>query len=270
MNVSDDTRVCMIGVFDSDKKSRARVPTPEEVEEKMQPVKHLLEYSTQLATRYQFGGRIPWSRFIQRKVDRKRSARERRKAAKEREKQGLPPLPTRPVKLGVAGKLKKARTEDIQRRAALEPPVPPRVKTEEQLEKEAKKKAKAEKKRVKAEKKAIKLAKSRKKLLPPVPKAKFDCSRVMSDLELLVTGQAVTMDNDLLGICFVNFSKILRPGECATRWFPLTAVPGEDGDFVAFDSDDSDDDSELGVGSLAARRVKGAGRKVAGGVRKVK
>ena len=128
--------------------------TPEEVEEKMQPVKHLLEYSTQLATRYQFGGRIPWSRFIQRKVDRKRSARERRKAAKEREKQGLPPLPTRPVKLGVAGKLKKARTEDIQRRAALEPPVPPRVKTEEQLEKEAKKKAKAEKKRVKAEKKA--------------------------------------------------------------------------------------------------------------------
>ena len=270
MNVSDDTRVCMIGVFDSDKKSRARVPTPEEVEEKMQPVKHLLEYSTQLATRYQFGGRIPWSRFIQRKVDRKRSARERRKAAKEREKQGLPPLPTRPVKLGVAGKLKKARTEDIQRRAALEPPVPPRVKTEEQLEKEAKKKAKAEKKRVKAEKKAIKLAKSRKKLLPPVPKAKFDGSRVMSDLELLVTGQAVTMDNDLLGICFVNFSKILRPGECATRWFPLTAVPGEDGDFVAFDSDDSDDDSELGVGSLAARRVKGAGRKVAGGVRKVK
>jgi hypothetical protein len=113
----------MIGVFDSDKKSRARVPTPKEVEEKMQPVKHLLEYSTQLATRYQFGGRIPWSRFIQRKVDRKRSARERRKAAKEREKQGLPPLPTRPVKLGVAGKLKKARTEDIQRRAALEPPV---------------------------------------------------------------------------------------------------------------------------------------------------
>jgi hypothetical protein len=144
MNESDDTRVCMIGVFDSDKKSRARVPTPKQVEEKMKPVRHLLEYSTHLATRYQFGGRIPWTRFLQRKVDRKIEAQRKRKAAQEREKQGLPPLPTRPVKLGVSGKLKKARTEDIQRRAALEPPVPPRVKTEEQLEKEAKKKVRGE------------------------------------------------------------------------------------------------------------------------------
>ena len=114
--------------------------------------------------------------------------------------------------------LSEAKKRDIERRAALELPLPPRIMSPEQIEKEKKKAAKAAKKAEKARKKAEKDAKKAQKAASKRSLKKSDSmeeqldpDRVVSDVEQCIINETVTLSNDLLGMCHVGFKRLLGP-----------------------------------------------------------
>lgn len=203
----------MIAVFDSDGATLvSKAVDPKKVRENIRPVKHFHYRSLELAERFQLGFTdIPWDPIFHKYVF-----------------ATAPPGKAPSLSTQMGRKLAKAREMDISRRAAKEPPLPPRLKTEAQLKKEEgeAKKALAKAAAKKPHKKATSL-KSSLKQDTTKNLASFNLHRVVSDVEQCIINQTVVADNELLGMTLVDFKGILEPGKSTTMWFAMDGCPSE-------------------------------------------
>jgi len=55
----------------------------------------------------------------------------------------------------------------------------------------------------------------------------LDPDRVVSDVEQCIINETVTLSNDLLGMCHVDFKRLLRPGQRKTVWLRLEGGPSD-------------------------------------------
>ena len=224
MNDVEDAGEILIAVFDRDPKSTTRGDIdPEKVRQRIKPVKHLHLRSLEHAERFSMHvTNIPW------RVKRRREGAGGSKSGDSATRRS----PRLESESGAhAGpktmreRLERARANDIARRAAAEPPVPPRVLTEAQRRREEARAAKEKKEA----KKAAKRAATSKNLRSDTRKnlAAFNPNRVVSDVEQCVVNNSVARQNDLLGMVFVDFKALLEPGKSKTLWLPLEGGPAE-------------------------------------------
>ena len=254
-----DAGALMIAVFDSDAKPTVvKAIDPARLRRKMTPVTRQHLKSLPHAERFHMrADDIPFNGTVAKKA---------KEAAEKNAIQNGTMSPKDIAKLekkaktkadkkakSVGKMLSEAKKADIAARAAREPPLPPRVKTPEQIEKEAKKAAKAEKKAAKAAKKAEKdakkLEKKEKKLkktdsMETKTKETLDPDRVVSDVEQCVINETVTLSNDLLGMCHVDFKRLLKPGQRKTVWLRLEGGPGDQKRAAAGEMDLEDPDKD--------------------------
>lgn len=235
-----DADVLMVAVFDLDAKPTvAKAIDPARLRRKMAPVMRHHAKSLPHAERFHMRvDDIPFHGTVAAKAKAAAEARaiedgtmsktDVRKLEKKARKKA-------DKKANSVGKLlSEAKKRDIERRAALEPPLPPRIMSPEQIEKEKKKAAKAAKKAEKARKKAEKDAKKAQKAASKRSLKKSDSmeeqldpDRVVSDVEQCIINETVTLSNDLLGMCHVDFKRLLRPGQRKTVWLRLEGGPSD-------------------------------------------
>lgn len=236
-----DADVLMVAVFDSDAKPTvAKAIDPARLRRKMAPVMRHHAKSLPHAERFHMRvDDIPFHGTVAAKAKAAAEARaiedgtmsktEVRKLEKKAQKKAN-------KKANSVGKLlSEAKKRDIERRAALEPPLPPRILSPQQIEKAKKKAAKDAKKAEKARKKAEKDAKKAQKAASKrslkksdsMEEEQLDPDRVVSDVEQCIINETVTLSNDLLGMCHVDFKRLLRPGQRKTVWLRLEGGPSD-------------------------------------------
>lgn len=236
-----DADVLMVAVFDSDAKPTvAKAIDPARLRRKMAPVMRHHAKSLPHAERFHMRvDDIPFHGTVAAKAKAAAEARaiedgtmsktEVRKLEKKAQKKAN-------KKANSVGKLlSQAKKRDIERRAALEPPLPPRILSPQQIEKAKKKAAKDAKKAEKARKKAEKDAKKAQKAASKrslkksdsMEEEQLDPDRVVSDVEQCIINETVTLSNDLLGMCHVDFKRLLRPGQRKTVWLRLEGGPSD-------------------------------------------
>ncbi len=240
-------RDVLFAVFDSDGNNvTARSAAPEKVRAKIAPVKRLHLRALEVSERYLYRDtRIPWAKSKKKRTEKEKAEPRLTKGPSLRKGpsglrdgdvsddddgfgggSGDSPLNVpgstkqKEKDASLLKRLAEARSADIARRAAREPP--PRLREETEEEREANDRAarRAAKAKKKSSSKSLSVD-TRKNL------AAFNPNRVVSDVEACIVQESVKGTNDLLGAAMVDFAEMCRPGESTRFWLPLEGCPGD-------------------------------------------